>query len=92
VTIQDVIAQQESGSTLDLVVNRDETAWRIVASGLVTSASLGENRVHVRLDGNKTNSVTVLDCVTAVGWKLEIQQDKKTFEHHLSWLTTGNAD
>jgi hypothetical protein len=53
-----------------LIVNCDETAWRIVPSGLLTWAPVGTDAVTVRLGGNEKDSVTVLATVTAAGEKL----------------------
>lgn len=71
-SIQDLIARHEMNGTLDLVVNCDETAWRIVPSGLVTWAPVGEENIRVCPGANEKDSVTVLASVTATGQKLPL--------------------
>jgi hypothetical protein len=70
--IRNLIGNRGSTNTLDLVVNCDETAWRILPTGLLTWAPVGADGVTVRLDGNEKDSVTVLASVTASGKKLPL--------------------
>jgi hypothetical protein len=56
----------------DMVVNCDETAWRLLPSGLLTWAPVGADGVTVRLNGNEKDSITVLASVTAGGDKLPL--------------------
>jgi hypothetical protein len=62
----------EYDDALPLVVNCDETAWRILPCGLLTWAPVGADGVTVRIDGNEKDSVTVLASVTASGEKLPL--------------------
>jgi hypothetical protein len=63
--IQSLIEEHSRASSLDLVVNCDETAWRLIPSGLLTWAPVGADEVTVRLNGNEKDNVTVLASVTA---------------------------
>jgi hypothetical protein len=68
--IQDLLLEYQD--TLSLIVNCDETAWRILPSGLLTWAPIGADGVTVRLDGNEKDCVTVLASITASGDKLPL--------------------
>jgi hypothetical protein len=57
---------------MDMLVNCDETAWRLFPSGLLTRAPVGKDGVTVRLDGNEKDSIAVLASVTAAGTKLPL--------------------
>jgi hypothetical protein len=70
--MQELMAAHQSRGTLEMVVNCDETAWRMVPSGMVTWAPIGQDEVTVRLDGNEKDSITVLASVTAGGTKLSL--------------------
>jgi hypothetical protein len=62
----------ENATNLDMVVNCDETAWRIIPSGLVTWAPVGTDSVSVEVDANEKDCVTVLASITAAGKKLDL--------------------
>jgi hypothetical protein len=70
--IRDLIGNRQCTGMLDRVVNCDETAWRVLPTGLLTWAPMGADGVTVRLDGNEKDSVTVLASVTASGRKLPL--------------------
>jgi hypothetical protein len=70
--IQHLIVQHEINGTLDLVVNCDETAWRLVPTGLMTWAPVGAENVRVDPGTNEKDSVTILASVTADGQKLPL--------------------
>jgi hypothetical protein len=70
--IRFLIKRHQRSSSLNLVVNCDETAWRIIPSGLLTWAPVGADEVSVRLNGNEKDTVTVLASVTASGNKLPL--------------------
>jgi hypothetical protein len=67
-----LIAEYQSRGTMDMLVNCDETAWRLFPSGLLTWARRGQDGVTVRLrlDGSAKDCITVLASVTAAGTKL----------------------
>jgi hypothetical protein len=54
------------------VVHCDETAWRIILSGLLMCASVGADSVSVELYAHEKDCVTVLASVTAAGKKLDL--------------------
>jgi transposase len=54
------------------IVNCDETAWRVIPSGLLTWARVGEDSVSGALDGNDKESITALASVTASYEKLPL--------------------
>jgi hypothetical protein len=62
----------ENAGNLDMVVNCDETAWRIIPTGLLTWAPVGADSVSVELEANEKDCVTVLASVTAAGKKLDL--------------------
>jgi hypothetical protein len=68
--IQDLILEYHDA--LFLIVNCDETAWRILPRGLLTWAPVGTDAVTVRLDGSEKDCVTVLASVTAASEKLPL--------------------
>jgi hypothetical protein len=70
--IQYLIEAHRNSSSLDLVVNCDETAWRLIPSGLLTWAPVGADGVTIRLNGNEKDNVTVLASVAASGNKLPL--------------------
>jgi hypothetical protein len=70
--IKDLIAYHRENGTLDLVVNCDETAWRVTPSGLVTWAPTGQDGVSIRVNGNEKDSLTVLASVTAGSRQLSL--------------------
>jgi hypothetical protein len=70
--IQCLIETHQRSSSLDLVVNCDETAWRLIPNGLLTWAPVGADQVTIRLSGNEKDTVTVLASVTASGNKLPL--------------------
>jgi serine/threonine protein kinase len=62
----------DNAERLNMIVNCDETAWRIIPSGLVTWAPVGADSVSVEVNANEKDSVTVLASVTAAGEKLQL--------------------
>jgi hypothetical protein len=62
----------EGGGGLDVILNWDETAWRIIPSGLLTWAAVGADGANMRVDRSEKDSVTVLASVTAKGTKLPL--------------------
>jgi hypothetical protein len=68
--IKDMTVAHRANNSLDMIMNCDETAWRIIPSGLLTEAPVGRGRVLLRLDGKEKDSVTVLASITTKVTKL----------------------
>jgi hypothetical protein len=60
-------------------VNWDETFWTIVMSVLLTSSTVGEEKIRLYIDGKKKDSVTVLASVTTArlrDWQRQAHRDR----------------
>jgi hypothetical protein len=66
------MAAHHANDSLDMIVNCDETAWRIIPSDLLTWAPVGRDGVLLWLDGKEKDSVTILASATATGTKLPL--------------------
>jgi hypothetical protein len=90
IDMENLILRHESEGTMDMLVNCDEAAWRIVPSGLVTCAPVGRERVTVRLNGNKNDSVTFVASLTAAGGKLPVFAIAKGKTQRAEWDQLGS--
>jgi hypothetical protein len=70
--IKDLMAAHRSNDSLDMIVNYDATAWRIIPSGILTWVLVGRDEVLLRLDVKEKDSVTVLTSIAAKGTKLPL--------------------
>jgi hypothetical protein len=70
--IKDLMTAHRANDSLDMIVNYDETARRIIPSRLLTWAPVRRDGVSLRLDGKEKDYVTVLASVTAKGTKLPL--------------------
>jgi hypothetical protein len=75
--IKDMMAAHRANNLPDMIMNCDETAWRIIPSGLLTEAPVGRDGVLLRLDGKEKDYVTVLAGITAKGTKLPFLELRK---------------
>jgi hypothetical protein len=76
------------------VVNCDETAWRVIPSGLLTWATVGADGITVNVNANDEECVTVLASMTAAGDKLPLfaigqEKTKKVERAQLGWSIYG---
>jgi hypothetical protein len=54
------------------ILNVDETSWKCFPNGIVTWADTGSDGVHVDIQGDPKECLTVIATVTAAGTKLPL--------------------
>ena len=58
--------------TLDCIYNADETAWNVAMIGDRTITESGVDGVHININGNPKQNITILSTITASGKKLKL--------------------
>jgi len=70
--IEDLSFSLTANDQLDLLVNMDETSWKMCYTGEMTWAKKGSPSVKIHIDQNSRMCLTTLAAVSATGYKLPL--------------------